>query len=47
MNYKGKFIGNLVDYEPCQLLCPVTYQFVDFTPELKEHIDKIIKKEIK
>lgn len=35
-----------VDYEPVQLLCPVTYQFVDFNPELKELIGKIINKEV-
>lgn len=36
----------LVNFEPCQLLCPVTYNFVEFTPELKAHIHKITQKEV-
>ena len=32
---------------PCQLLCPITYQFVDLTEEVKEKVDRIVKKEEK
>lgn len=34
MNYK-------VDYSPCQLLCPTTYRFVDFTEAIKAQTDKV------
>ena len=45
MSYKGTQISILVDYQPCQLLCPITYHFVDFTEELKAHIQKVDRKE--
>ena len=28
---------------PCQLLCPVTYQMVDLTEEVKNKIDRVVK----
>lgn len=34
MNYKG-------NYEPFELLCPVTYQFVEFSPAMKKKIADI------
>ena len=36
-----------VDYMPCQLLCPVTYKFVDFNEEVKDRIERIVKGEEK
>ena len=32
---------------PCQLLCPVTYKFVDFSEEVKDRIERIVKGEEK
>lgn len=34
MNYKG-------NYEPFDLMCPITYQFVESTEQLQELIKKI------
>lgn len=31
----------LVDYSPCQLLCPITYKFIQFTEEMKKKTDDI------
>lgn len=39
MNYKG-------NYEPFDLLCPITYQFVECTAEMRELIDKIQKRQV-
>ena len=35
MNYKSSKCTYLVNLTPCQLLCPVTYKFVQFTEEIK------------
>lgn len=32
---------------PCQLLCPITYNFVDFTEEIKAKVARIDKGEEK
>lgn len=32
---------------PCQLLCPVTYQFVDYSEEVKERVSRIEAKDEK
>jgi hypothetical protein len=47
MSYKSKKdIFIVVDYEPTSLLCPITYNFIEFTPDLRERIEKIITKEV-
>jgi arginine-tRNA-protein transferase len=47
MNYKGNSFDIVVDYMPCQLLCPITYHFVDFTEEIKAKVERIDKGEEK
>ena len=38
MSYKG-------DYEPFDLLCPISFRFVECNAEMRQLIDKIEKKE--
>lgn len=37
----------LADYSPCQLLCPITYRFIDFTEEIKLLTDKVAEEKQK
>lgn len=43
MAYKGMLLNYLGDYEPFQLLCPVTYNFVTVDERVWKIVDRIVK----
>jgi hypothetical protein len=36
---------NSVNYMPCELQCPVTYEFIEYSDNLRDKINKIISED--